>query len=589
MEEARNMEDETRFQELVLENDLSLQDQLKYRQQQLKRVRAGNKEEKRKIREEIAFTKNLIQQEEYADAFRIQVDNLSSGMQSIDATLNWLTDRLAKTTDSANKTKIRNSISELKTAKYTQQQNTLSAQTKYAEEDQGEEVIGKQLEKLNLARVDAVTAGNEDYAAALDLQIQSLNKVKYESGIKRDMLNLSASTMNGQSSLALLNSLNDKIETADGSVPIMINGQRYESAKQFWEGTRTEYLSDRTANGFFGRYKSELSEKMVYKDTSGILTNNSLSDVTAWYDTIKDRPELIDYQERINTDEMAEKKTVATSITTTLMNQAEVTNDYSTVTNNIGYIQDKYGIDLSAEANIVKAKAAQIEMGREKSIEEAVYSYLQANPGATYAEAQAEAEKIGAADVYTPEEYATKGGEEIFKERADAAINETGGDKEVGSIIDPTKEGASFATPEVKEGDLIKIPGSTTVWQIKNGKKEEFVGDFTEDMFKAATGKGYNAVKEVPTVTAIPEGPAVNSTKYQAPVVQQQARGELIADPEMLKTFKSTDIIKEGNNIYLKQGVKNPYGQKISNPNELKKYTKDQIIRAGKNIYLRNQ
>lgn len=592
LETSRNLEDESQFTRSVLEDNLTLEDQLLYRKDQLKRVRKGNKEEKRRIREAISTLKDQIEQKKFSDSFIQQVDALNSGMQSIEKTLNWLNQRLTKTTDEATRKNIRENISTLKQNRYSQQKATIESQTKFANEDKSEEVINRQVERVNKVRAEAVRAGNEDYVSLLDLQLQSLNKSLNETKISKSMLDLSVSTMTGQSSLALLNALNNEIENADPNLPITIGNQKYDSAQDFWNSKRIEYLNDRTSNGFFQRYNSELVEKVQFKATKGILNNDSFADVQGWYDFVKDRPELGDYQDRIATDEQASLKTVADARSTSIINEFAIKLDAKKAINDLSHIQDTYGVDMTTQFQKVIQSAAAEKEQQVREILSTMQQVLKNNPSLSNQQALEQAIKAGAGAQFSPEELATTKASDIITDAATRAEEQQFGEDELGVTVSPTEEGKTFAEPTgLQEGDFVKSDVSPTVFKFEGGKIRAMVGSFDEASFKKTTGKSFGDIKVIKNVTGIPTGTPIKKIDTLPP---PEELGEKILNPEQLKVFKPEDIITRGTEKFIKAGVKSPFGKRLGSTefSKLQKETapeelETKIIRAGKDIFLK--
>jgi len=124
-----------------------LDQQLKYRNDQLGRVVSGDKDEKRRIKNEISTVKDLIEQKKFSDAYLKQVMFLNSGMQSIDTTINWLNKKLEQTTDIKIKQDVKENISKLKGMRYQKRQNALSSQTDYANKDKTPKIVQDQIWK----------------------------------------------------------------------------------------------------------------------------------------------------------------------------------------------------------------------------------------------------------------------------------------------------------------------------------------------------------------------------------------------------------------------------------------------------------
>ena len=94
----RNANDELRFQRAVLEDNLSLEEQLSWREEQQKRV-ADDPEERKRVAGEVASLKDRIEQRAFTDAYIGKLTDFQSGLTSIDTVIDWLEEQKATTTD----------------------------------------------------------------------------------------------------------------------------------------------------------------------------------------------------------------------------------------------------------------------------------------------------------------------------------------------------------------------------------------------------------------------------------------------------------------------------------------------------------
>lgn len=586
----RNLEDEAEFNRAVLEDNLTLEQQLDYRQDQNKRILPGDKDERRRIKGEIATLKNLIEQKKYNDEYLANVMDLNSGVQSIDRTINWLNDKLSVTTDSTIIKSIKENLATLYSNRYEAQKTAITRQTEFANNDKTETVVTAQIDRINTERAKALKAGNEDYVSLLDLQLQSLNKTATESKVQRTLLDYSISTMTGQSATSLLNQFNNQINNADANLKITIGGVTYDNAKQFWELKRSDYLNDRSENGFFPRYNTELTEKVDYKSSRGILTNESLVDVKSWYEVLKSRPELSPYLDRIGQDQQMSLQAAGDKRAGNVLNEFATKLDAKKAISDLAYLQDTYGIDQTLNYQKIVSSAAKEKEEQVNNILSTMASIMKANPGTTNQQALEQAVKAGAGATFSPEELATKKASEVITESGKKAEGQQFGESTPAITINPAAEGATFSKPELAEGDLVKMPNSDAVYKFEGGKLRTFSGKWDEAQFKAYTGgQGFGAVKTIPNISNLPQGEIIKTTDI--PSTQQ---GEQIPHPDMIKYYKPADIITVGQAKFLKQGINPVWGKKLSPiefttmqsqlpPEEVEK----KIVRAGQDIYLK--
>ena len=601
---TRNLDDEAKFTRAVLDDNLSYEQQLEHRKDQLNNVDQSDKDEKRRLKNEISKLNDLIEQKSYSDAYLAEVSKVNEGVQSIDATINWLQTRLDNTTDQAVKDDINKNLSELKGKRYESTISALTSQTEFANNNKTIEILDNQIDKVNKERSKALIAGNDDLVSTLDLQIQSLNKSKIETKINDAALKLAVSNIAGQSALSTLDYFNDNIKSGDKGTPITIGGVRYDSEAQFWEGKRADYLTDRTTNGFFGRYQGEIKDNIDYKQSKGILNNDSLADVNKWYDTLNGRPELTDYADRVALDKQASLQTTADLRAASTLNEYYTKGDAKKAINDLAYIQDTYGVSQTQNYQKVVAQAAQEKQQQVQDIISTMNSLMTSTPGMSSQDALSQAIKTGAGATFSPETLATTKASDIIKGAAATSEAQQFGEDGKGTIA-PGLEARTFtspteptAIPKFAEGGLYKDPNSSTVMKFEGGKLRTFVGNWDEDKFKQVTGKTFADVQPVANLTGVPQGEAFVASKELAPAAPNTpaapAKGEIVSDPNLLKYYQPEQIVKEGTNIYLKPGVKSILGAKLNGESFgalQKQYDpatlESKVVRSGKDIYLK--
>lgn len=587
----KNLEDEQKFNKAVMEDNLTLDQQLEYRKDQLKKVEALDKDEKLRIKKEISSLTDRIEQQKFNDDYLAQLIDLNAGVQSIETTINWLNDTLSRTTDLTIKNSIKDNISQLQSKLYEQRRNVLQSNTTYASESQDEKIIGNQITNINNARVEALKSGNDDYVALLDLQLQTLNKAKAESTINKTLMNFSVSTMTGNSATALLNEFNKQLESVDDTIPVTIGGTRYDSAKSFWELKRSEYLNDRSDNGFFTRYQAELNDKITYKSTKNILNNDTFKDVDNWYSTLKDRPELASYSERIDQDKQKSLSSTADLRSSSILNEFAIKLDANKALNELAYIQDTYGVDQSLNYQKIVTSAAKEKQEQVSQILSTMSSIMSANPGTTSQQAMEQAIKSGAGASISPEELASKKASDIISNLSTTAEKEQFG--ETSPLTTDKSMAAKFSAPSLKEGEYYKAANDKTVYKYEGGTLRPLSGAWDENSFKQYSGKSFDAIQPINSVASLSKGTPITKTDINA-TTPTEAVGEKISSPDLLKYYQPDQIITKGSDKFLKAGVKSVLGEKLTGEtfgSMQKQYDQatleKKIIRAGKDIYLK--
>jgi hypothetical protein len=587
---TQNAEEETKFFSAVLNGNLTLEDQLSWRQDQLKRVAQVDKDERVRIRKEISSIKDLIEQRNYTDDYTSKLTSVNSGMESVDSMMSWLKDMKMRTTDPNILSTINGNIADVAKKKYDAQQAALTHQAEFAQNSTSGDVIQGAIDNISSARAKALVAGLDDTVALYDLQLQALNKTKTENDVSSAVLDLSVGTLTGQSSLALLNKFNEKLDSADATTPVTIGGQKYENAKQFWSVQRNNYLSDRTANGFFGRYQSELQDQVDYKQSSKSLSNSTMTETQNWYDTIKDRPELADYATKIQQDAQRALQYTADKRATQIVNDYAIQEDPKKALGDLAYIQDKFGVDQTINYQKIVSSAANQRQDQVQQILSTMGQILKDNPGMSQAEAMNTAIKSGAGASFAPIDLATSTAAETITKAGEKASQQQFSDT---AGINATDTKPFVAPPSLREGQLVKSKNDTTVYKYENGALRPFQGSYTPQEFKDVSGKTFADVQTVETLKGVPTGAAIvkadrltQPTVVPDTVAQTQNMGAYIPDPGLLKFYTPDQITTVGTKKYLKSGV-NPVWDKPLSKTEITTYKPEQIIKTDTGSYLK--
>lgn len=403
----RNAEDETRFNRLVLESDLPLSAQLKYREEQLGRV-SDDPEEKRRVQGEISTLKDRVQQETYSNAYLDKLIEFESGHSSLESVVGFLRTQLAGATDENVKKSIRQSLSTQESALYALKNNVLGAQTSYAVQDKRATILDEQIKRVSDARAQAVLADNAEQTALYDIQLQNLTKAKTEAGIEDAITNFSVGSMSGfQSATGLLDSYNQQVSQASATGPVTIGGNRYDSAQQFWTFKRDSYIADDSASGLFPRMASEQKQDLDVKRSSNALTNNDVAAAKSKFDMLEGRPELVNSTAKLNAYRQDVIQHGVDLRAADVSNKYTADLDVNRAFNDLKQLKDLGGNVSEVETNIL-SKAANLKETQVGNILSTAQDLLKANPGMTAEQAIAQAASSGAGVVLSPTQLVAK-------------------------------------------------------------------------------------------------------------------------------------------------------------------------------------
>lgn len=440
----RNAADETNFATAVLEQNLSLDDQLNYRKEQLKRV-SDDPDERKRIRSEISGLIDRIEAKKFSDDYTSKLIEFENGASSLDSVISWLTDRKSNTTDMAIQSEIDKQLVTQTTARFDLQNTVLKAQTDWATKDKSPEIIDAQISRVTSAKNQAMLSGNTAQATIYGLQLSALTRAKTENSIDAASKNFAVATMSGYlGASAMLDEYNKKISGAGTTGAFTIGGVTYNSEKEFWQFKRDSYIADDSANGLFSRLSNEQSTQLKVRSSQNLLSNDDLTKATAAFTALSSRPELQSYAQKIDSYKQDVLQTGIDLRSTTIQNQYAIDFDVNKAVSSLNGLK-ALGGNVDAATTKILTDAANIKTSQVSNILQVSQDLLKNNPGMTPEQALDQAIKSGAAATYSPGQLATKSEADIAKETAAAAA---GGNFQTDPRTTVTPDNAS-ATPAV--------------------------------------------------------------------------------------------------------------------------------------------
>jgi len=569
---ARNAQDELKFNLAVLDNDMSLDDQLAYREKQLERV-ADVPAERDRVKAEIAGLKQRIEQKEFADQYTDQVIDAATGVSSVDGVISWLRGRLASVTEPELSSKIRSELLKQESAKFDLQQTALSNRTTYAEKDKTESVLTAQISSLTKARNEAIISGNDTLVSTYDLQLQSLDQARRTATIENTLKDFSVRTLSGyQTATQLLDSMNTQISNATADGPLTVGGVKYNSPQEFWTSKRDSYISDTGTDGFFNRLKDESKTILGTKQSQGLLSTSDISNVGKTFDALAGRPELQTYTPLINSSKQevvqAGADAVAKKINLDYLGDLDVNKAFNGLD-----ILKGLGVNVDETYSSILLNAAATKQTQVSGILSTVKEMLNPDsqsyiPGLTPEQAIAEATKTGAGSVASPTQLASKTETQIATEQAKGAAGGTY-TADPRTTVDNKSQVPKAPPIAVQNQNLSSKYGivGKTVYRKSDGKaftsQQEFFQDSGINSFQGVT---FDTAYKPPVVGA---SPALNKAapapapSVQAPVNTQYkvAAGDtlsaisqrLLGDPRRYNEIAKANNITDPNKISVGQ------------------------------------
>jgi nucleoid-associated protein YgaU len=455
----RNADDEMRFNKAVLEENLPLEDQLTYREQQLKRV-SDDPTEKNRVKGEISALKDRVEQKKFSDSYLEKLIGYSSGVASIDSVIEFLEEQKLTATDPTVKSTIDQEIVSKKADKFTITKNIIMSRTEYAINDKTDSVLNDQIGKVSSEKAKALLAGNKDVAASLDLQLQALNKAKTEAQIEKDTKNFAVSTLtNASSATKLLDAYNSKIKDASGTGPVSIGGVTYSSAEEFWTYKRDNYIADQGADGFFSRVSSEITQQIKVANSKNSLTTDLLKRYTKDLKKLTSRPELSGFDLNIDAALQDALQTGGDLLAGTISNRYTKDYDLGKAISSINSVK-ALGINVDDAYTKLITKGSEVKQNQVDGILRAAQAALENDPSLTPEQALQQAMASGAGAVLSPDELAKEKesdivGEFARKSKAGEFTNDPRTTTDPDDQPQATERSTGFKTITVRAGESL--------------------------------------------------------------------------------------------------------------------------------------
>ena len=295
--------EEAEFQRRVIEQGLSLEDQLSYRLQQLEREqkkRFPDQDFISAIKLEISNLKKLIRQKKFRDKYYTFLQEASLGRKSVSDKLNFLYDQLESVVDEDIKDQIRERIIELNNLKLEIDRSVENQRIEFYEKDRTLDSYNKAIDlvKKQLSRTDVIK--NPEILTAYQLKLQALEQEKAQIAVEQKINELTVEMAKASDSLypslTKLKKLNLYLSTAREDMPVTINGVRYNSEKEFWQTTLDKFVNTE----FIDDFKNEVSKNLkVIKTKQGKVSDDFISDISNRLTSLKNNPLLANYKDAI--------------------------------------------------------------------------------------------------------------------------------------------------------------------------------------------------------------------------------------------------------------------------------------------------
>lgn len=454
----RNSAEELRFNTAVLEDNLSLEDQLDYRIGQLERV-DDDPEERKRVRLEVANLKDRIEQKEFSDKYLEQLIGFESGISSIDSIIDWLENAKINATDIIIKDNINRELVTRKGQKFDMTQNVFKNQTSFALKDRTETILETQISRVNKERNKALLSDNQELLSNYDLQLQALNKAQLETSISKDMQTLAVSTITGYSNAVnLLDSYNTKISSSNAVGAIAIGEVTYNSVRDFWTYTRDSYLADSSSAGFFNRFNSEKTTELNVKKSKNLIYTEDINKITNEFNNLAGRSEFVSFMTQLDATRQNIIQTGTDILAGNILNKYKTDFDLNSATAKLNSLRSLGGNVENSYTSLL-ISGGETKQSQVSSIMSEAQNLIKNNPSLSISEAIDQSIKAGAGAMISYEQLATKSEEEIAKELAKGTEEE----KFVPDIRTTIQEPTETAPPVVPQPKITPTPAPASV------------------------------------------------------------------------------------------------------------------------------
>jgi len=354
---------EIEFQKAIAEGSMTYEEQVAFRSAQVEREKSRPVPDNdfiKKLEVELGSVKKLMRSERIRSEFTALIDDTVQGKKTSQNQLEYLEGLLVNETDPDLRKEISTNISNVKASIEKDRLSLLASQIEYAQNDKSVSLLDETIKKTKAEKAKALGSGNDTLAASLDLKVQSLEQTRTQVTVQNTINELTVTKARKESAITYLTELNKQLTSADANKPVTLNGVKYNSVQEFWTAERDKYLS----NNFFDELSKEYTQYVNgVVQTTGRVPEKVLSQIQTDYNTLKERPELSAFANKL---ELAKINTLSTAIektATSIYNQFVTDSDAKTALRSLETLQTKYGIDLTTSSQKIIGDVAKDKAG----------------------------------------------------------------------------------------------------------------------------------------------------------------------------------------------------------------------------------
>ncbi len=318
---------EAEFQKAIAEGTLSYDAQIRFREEQLREEKTspiGDSTYVTEIEGSLGDLKRLKRFSILREKYRKSQQDYVAGKGNINAVIDILEDSFRGEQDETIKSELQTQLSAAIRDKGTLERSAIQNRITVAEKDKSVDLIDKSINEVKEKKSDALLADDEDTASMWDATLASLRStrsaIKIENGVAEINYRINKDNLTSGDKLGLLNK---EILNSDEDAPVVYQGVRYNSLKDFWTGKRGEYIRE--------NYLEEV-KKEIERETNRIATTSAFGQVPverikaigSFYDDLAKRPEFQPYALEIQEQRNSTMTSLATELTKALGDEAAI-------------------------------------------------------------------------------------------------------------------------------------------------------------------------------------------------------------------------------------------------------------------------
>jgi hypothetical protein len=259
---AIRSKEEAEFYRKVVDSGLSSGAQKEYWQERIMKEKEKNVPDNvyiRKMRTEITSLNKLIRADKFTKAYLESFEELKMQKKNINDHLRFLEDSLEGATDVELKDAIQEKITEAKISAFETRNRVIENRATYAIQNKSIPMIDKSIDDVEKERAKALAIGDEDSLLKWENKLNALNNAKATQTIQDTFNDLEINQMQKPlTAEGIMDFYIDNLNNAVGNGPVNINGTRYDSLKDFWQGELNTYMETK----FFTAYQNEATSKL---------------------------------------------------------------------------------------------------------------------------------------------------------------------------------------------------------------------------------------------------------------------------------------------------------------------------------------